>query len=166
MSSVTRFIRQINASNSYVGAATVAAAPATYAYEFHPSSGNVAGNYPPGFMVLTATTSGTLGEAILQAVNVAGASNLVLRDMGKTLKAPVGSLTGDIGYFRQVQLLYPKVLAAAQGELGGSNGSNNGVLGGAASPDVYTNYLTFYVAVVVGGAAYSTCVTHPLCGQL
>jgi len=162
MSSVTRFIRQINNSNSYVSAATVAATPATYAYELIPDAGNVVGNYAPGHMI---TASAALVAAIAALVaSVSGVSHLVLRDMGKTVRAPVGSNSGAIGYFRQVQLLAP--IGESNGFLGGASGSVGGVLGG--SPNANSPYLTFYVPVVVYGvnAAPVASVVHALCGQL
>jgi len=162
MSSVTRFIRQINTSNAYVNAATVAATPATYAYELVPDAGNVVGNYAPGHMQ---AASANLIAAVAALVSAAGgASHLVLRDMGKTVRAPVTSASGAIGYFRQVQLLAP--VGEDNGFLGGVNGSVGGISGG--SPDNYSNYLTFYVPVVVYGvnAVPAALSSHALCGQM
>lgn len=144
MSSVTRFIRQIPQSNTYYSAATIAATPASYCYQFNPSASNTVGNYPPGYM--TAASAALLGS-IAGAVAAAGAAgNLILRDMGKTVQAPVSASAGaNIGFFRQVQLLSPSALTAAQGYNGGSAGNTFGVSG--------INYLTFYVPVVVLGIA-------------
>ncbi len=151
MSSVQRFIRQLPAQ-SYFNAATVAASPSTLVYEFVPSAANVVGNYPPGYMQ---TASAALQAAINQAVNAAGAAaNLQLRDMGKTIFAPVSSLAGNQGFFRQVQLVLPAAISAAQGFIGGPAGSTFGVLGAAGTPDAYTNFLTFYVPVSVAGVNY------------
>lgn len=152
MSSVTRFIRQISPEASRFSAATVAANPATMVYELVPSASNIVGNYPPGFVQLA---SAPLILAVQQAVNAAGAaSNLVLRDMGKTILAPVGSASGNQGYFRQVQLIAPAALSASQGFNGGSNGSAFGVLGAANVPDAYTDYLSFYIPVGLNGINY------------
>ena len=71
--------------------------------------------------------------------------------MGKTIVAPIGSLTGARGYFRQVQILLPGVVSATQGFIGGPAGNTFGVLGAAATPDAYTNYMTLYVASPVAG---------------
>ena len=143
MSSVTRFIRQIPQSNTYYSAAVIATTPGTYCYEFNPSANNVVGNYPPGYMT---AANAALQGSIAGAVTAAGAAgNLIIRDMGKTVQAPVGSLTGSVGFFRQVQLLLPSALTAAQGYNGGSAGNTFGVSG--------INYLTFYVPVVVLGIA-------------
>jgi hypothetical protein len=63
--------------------------------------------------------------------------------MGKTIYAPIGSLTGDSGYFRQVQLLRPSAISAAA--------QSFGVLGGQNIPDAFTDFLTFYIPVAVAG---------------
>jgi hypothetical protein len=164
MSSVTRFIRQIPAEASRYSAATVAANPDTMVYEFVPSASNIVGSYPPGFVQLA---SAPLILAVQQAVNAAGAaSNLVLRDMGKTILAPVGSASGNQGYFRQVQLIAPAALSASQGFNGGSNGSAFGVLGAANVPDAYTDYLSFYIPVGLNGINYGPAAinAYPLAG--
>jgi len=146
MSSVTRFIRQIPASASHLNAATVVANAASMVYELVPSASNVVGNYPPGHMQLASA-------ALVAAIGAAGA-NVVLRDMGKTILAPVTSLSGNQGFFRQVQLIAPAALSASQGFNGGSAGSTFGVLGASNVPDAYTDYLTFYIPVSVAGVNY------------
>lgn len=164
MSSVSRFIRQIPASASLLNAATVAAAPGSLVYELVPSAANIVGNYPPGFVQLA---SAALVQAIGEAVNAAGgASNLILRDMGKTIQAPFGSASGNQGFFRQVQLLRPAALSASQGFNGGSAGSSFGVLGAANVPDAYTDYLTFYIPVSIAGVNYGPIAVnaYPLAG--
>ena len=164
MSSVSRFIRQIPAHASFLNAATIAAAPGSLVYELVPDSSNVVGNYPPGYVQLA---SAALIAAIGNAVTAAGAaSNLILRDMGKTIQAPVGSASGNKGFFRQVQLLLPAALNASQGFNGGSGGSNFGVLGAANVPDQYTDYLTFYIPVSIAGVNYGPIAVnaYPLAG--
>jgi len=154
MSSVTRFIRQKDLAAKYYSASSViganaAAVPAAVAancYELN--SGSVVGNYPApavGFMILG---SSALQTAIAQVVNANGnnSANLCLRDMGKTIRAPVTSATGSQGFFRQVQLLNP---VGVSSYLGGTSGNVFGVNGAAATPDAYTNYLTFYIPIVV-----------------
>ena len=162
MSSVTRFIRQIPQSNTYYSAAVVAASGnvATYCYQFNPSANNVVGNYPPGYM--TAANAALIGSVAgaVAAAGAGGAANLILRDMGKTIQAPIGSLTGSVGFFRQVQLLAPSALIAAQGYNGGLNGNTFGVTG--------VSYLTFYVPTVVlgiAGVAAATLETRA-CGSM
>lgn len=164
MSSVSRFIRQIPAQASLLNAATVAAAPGSLAYELVPDASNVIGNYPPGYVQLA---SAPLILAINEAVNAAGgASNLILRDMGKTILAPFNSASGNKGFFRQVQLLRPAALSASQGFNGGSAGSTFGVLGAANTPDAYTDYLTFFIPVSIAGVNYGPIAVnaYPLAG--
>jgi hypothetical protein len=152
MSSVTRFIRQIPAEASHLSAATIAASPASMVYELVPAASNIVGNYGPGYVQLA---SAPLILAIQQAVNAAGAaSSLILRDLGKTILAPVGSASGNQGFFRHVQLIAPAALSASQGFNGGSGGSSFGVLGAANVPDAYTDYMSFYIPVSVAGVNY------------
>lgn len=142
MSSVTRFIRQIPQSSSVHSAATVVATPATYVYEFNPSASNIVGNYPPGYMT---TASAALQAAVAAAASAAGAgANLLLRDMGKTVSAPIGSATGNVGFFRQVQLIAPASVASF-------NAGTFGVLGASNTPDALTDYLTFFVPISIMG---------------
>lgn len=133
MSSVTRFMKQVAPSNTYynVNSAVLAG---TNLYELVPSARNVVANYPPGYVQLM---SG--GSLPTQLAAQGDATNLVLRDMGKTIYAPVASLSGNAGYFRQVQLMKPGVLSSA------------GVLGAAAVPDAYSPYFTCYIAVPMNG---------------
>jgi hypothetical protein len=160
MSSVTRFIRQIPVSTTYYNAAHVIANPTTMVFELVPDSSNYVGNYPPGYM---ATASTALQAVLSQAshANAAG-DGLTLRDMGKTVYAAVGSTaapgtdprgpSATYGYFRQVQLIAPKPIGLTSNTLiGGVNGSTFGVLGAQNSPDIYTDFLTFYIPVTVAG---------------
>jgi hypothetical protein len=144
MSSVTRFIRQVPLSTTYYNVSSAILA-GNGVYEFVPTSANYVGNYPPGYMT---TASAALQNALLVA---GSATTLILRDMGKTIYAPLNSLTGDSGYYRQVQLLKPTAITAAQGFIGGTSGNTFGVLGAPNTPDQYTNYFTFYIAVPVAG---------------
>jgi hypothetical protein len=158
MSSVTRFIRQVPLSTTYYNAGTVAGSPTTLVFEFVPTSANYVGNYPPGYVQ---TASAALIAAIGQAVTAAGAAgNLVLRDMGKTIYAPVASLTGSAGYFRQVQLLLPAQISYSQGFIGGTSGTTFGVLGANNTPDIYTDFLTFYIPVSVAGVTGTNVITN------
>jgi hypothetical protein len=142
MSSVTRFIRQIPVNSTFHSASTVAGAPGTYAFELVPSASNIVGNYAPGYV---ASASAALQAAITAAASAAGgAANLLLRDMGKTVTAPIGSATGNIGFFRHVQLVAPASAASF-------NSGTFGVLGAANTPDAYTDYLSFLIPVSVMG---------------
>jgi hypothetical protein len=101
---------------------------------------------------MTAAGSGALFTGISNAVAVHTAANLLLRDMGKTVRAPVGSIGGNVGYFRQVQLLAPAAANAAV--------LNGGVLGAVSAPDAYTPYLTFYVSVAIAGVSAAAIPIH------
>lgn len=150
MSSVTRFIRQVPVSASYLNAVTILGASSTMVFELVPSASNIVANYPPGYLQ---AASAALQAAIAEAVNAHTAANLVLRDMGKTIYAQYGSgaASDPAGYFRQVQLLRPSAITSAQGFAGGSAGQSFGVLGGQNIPDAYTDFLTFYIPVAVAG---------------
>lgn len=170
MSSVTRFLRQIPTGQSVYLQGTVVnvndlAAIANAAVEFIPTSGNYVGNYPPGVVV---AASAALKAAIQTADAGLAQSTPVIRDLGKTIFAPVyngtpaatGTASGNSGFFRQVQLLIPQAIGS-QGFIGGAQGSVFGVVGG--SPDAYSSYLTFYLPTAVAGvlatAGFATTVT-------
>ena len=141
MSSVTRFLKQHDASQTYLSAPT-----RTLLLEFVPAVAGSTGNYPDGYVQ---AVSGTTLAAINLAV--AGAAGFVLRDMGKTIKARNAQNTGDYGYYRQVQFMAPRGLTAA----GAPVSASNGVLGEAAS-----NYFTLYVPVPLAGVM----ATAPISG--
>lgn len=149
MSSVTRFLKQVNPAASYLSIGDLVSNRATVVYEFVPSVGNVVGNYPPGFV--------QLASAALQVrlAELAG-SQCIVRDMGKTILAPIASLTGNVGRFRQVQILLPTFQGAANNTFG--------VLGAAANPDPYTNYMTVYVASPVAGVLAGTLSSSVVIG--
>lgn len=124
MSSVQSFLKQ------RVPSTTFFQAPAGTYYQLAAASGNLTGNYPPGYMVAVA------------APVVAGK---LIRDMGKTIKAKVGADpngTARAGFFRAVQVVDP---SAASGDL---------VLGNApVAADVGNKgYQTYYLATVVDGS--------------
>jgi hypothetical protein len=163
MSSVTRFIRQIPVSTTYYNASEFQTNSATLAYEFWPSSSNYVGNYPNGF---NDTSGGYVTQSTLllqQAIkNAFNGQAPVLRDMGKTIFAPIGTMaantpsaptaaTASWGYFRQVQLITPNVISQGPGFMGGTTGTTFGVNGAANLPDGATDYLTFYIPVSIGG---------------
>ena len=160
MSSVTRFLKQVNPAASHLSIGDLVSSSSTRVFEFVPSSGNVVGNYPPGYVQ---TASAAL-QAALATVAATPASQCVVRDMGKTIVAPIGSLTGARGYFRQVQILLPGVVSATQGFIGGPAGNTFGVLGAAATPDAYTNYMTLYVASPVAGILGGALSTSAVIG--
>lgn len=149
MSSVTRFIRQVPVSASYYNAANIIANSSSMVFELVASASNIVANYPPGYVK---TAGPELIAAIAQAANV-NPTGLVLRDMGKTIYAQYGSgaASDPAAYFRQVQLINPSAIVAAQGFAGGSAGQSFGVLGGQNIPDANTDFLTFYIPVSVAG---------------
>jgi hypothetical protein len=178
MSSVTRFLRQIPLSTTYYSADGVVQNLVNTVFEFLPSSSNYVGNYPNGFNDTTGGVVVSAGAPLLTAITSAveanggtsgtsgNAGRCLLRDMGKTIFAPVvsglasapgtGSATSPWGYFRQVQLVAPTGITQGPGFMGGVTGNTFGVLGAANTPDVYTDYLTFYIPVSVAGIAGGT----------
>lgn len=151
MSSVTRFLTQVNTSAAIFSAGNALASPATAAYEFIPASGNTVGNYPPGYVQLLPLSV----SALLNGLPVNGA---VLRDMGKTIYAGIGATPTAYGRFRQVQVLVPSV--GNNNFIGGTSGNTGGVIGGPGIGDAYTNYMTFYVPVVHNGIIPAAIVAN------
>ena len=171
MTSVTRYERQIPLATTYYDANNVV--DNQLIFEFVPSSSNYVGNYPSGFNNPTGGVVAPASPALLNAVSeivdangatqAAPAGNCVLRDMGKTIFAPVsptpadapspGNATSPWGYFRQVQLIAPKGITQGMGFMGGNNGNTFGVVGAANTPDQYTDYLVFYIPVSVAGVS-------------
>jgi hypothetical protein len=130
MTSIGRAPRQIPLSTTYYGV------PSSLAnvYDFNPTSANVVGNYPPGYMTVTTIPSIPSGS--------------VMRDLGKTVFATVGSAGTNFGWFRAVQIITPTAITSAQGFIGGTAGNLFGE-GGA-------NYYKCYIPVVLGGIAATT----------
>jgi len=148
MSSVTRFLTQVNPSASIFSAGNIA----TVAYEFIPASGNTVGNYPPGYVqVAPAPVLALLASAV--------SAGAVLRDMGKTIYAGVGATPTAYGRFRQVQVLVPQV--GNNNFIGGAAGTTGGVVGGPAIGDAYTNYMVVYIPVVNNGLIPVAMAANP-----
>ena len=162
MSSVTRFLKQVDPSTSYSSIGDLISAVSTRVFEFVPSSGNVVGNYPPGYVQAASAAL----QAALATIAATPASQCVVRDMGKTILAPIGSLTGARGYFRQVQILLPGTVSATQGFIGGLAGNTFGVLGAAGTPDAYTNYMTLYIASPLAGILGGPLSTSAVIGSM
>jgi hypothetical protein len=141
MSSIQGFLRQRNVANSLLQAPTTAGCY----YNFVAGSGNYVGNYPPGYMVAAS-------EDIAAA---ASAQSLLIRDMGKTIKAPIGTgVTATEGFFREVQLIRPVAAVSATGST--TFGVGAGVAGSAAGTVPagnagFNGYGTFYIAIVIDG---------------
>lgn len=151
MSSVQSFLKQrVSSTTTFSVPSSWLTDSPVHVYEFVPTQGNYVGNYPPGYM----QTSAALSAAINQAVSYASSAGVspVLRDMGKSIWAPISSTGTQPGVWRQVQLLVPSVVnTATQGLIGGTAGVTFGVLGAAQTPDAYTNYMTFYIPDVSNG---------------
>jgi hypothetical protein len=134
MSSVQRFIRQIQPHHAFYKAADVVGAVVANAFEFAPDASNVVGNYPPGTM--NAASSALINS--IAGLNTLSSGNLILRDMGKTVQAALSTApNGAKSFYRQVQLI----------------SLVSGVNGKVDEPNKYTDYLTFYVPITIGGSA-------------
>lgn len=144
MSSVQSFLRQRNLATSLLQAPP--SDDGCY-YVFVATAGNYVGNYPPGYMVET--------EVVLSA------QGSLIRDMGKTIKAPLGDNTASPpvlstateGFFREVQLITP---VPAVGPTGSTTfGVGIGASGALALPAGGNagdaGYNTYYIPIVVDG---------------
>jgi hypothetical protein len=146
MSSVTRFLKQHDPAQTYLSIpnnGVSVAASLVLLYEFV-ATGTVTGNYPAGYVQLVSADTTVAAEIVKQAV--AGNGNLILRDMGKTITAPVGNAAGVVGRYRQVQLLGARDLNATN--------QTFGVLGqaaGGAATSANVSYYVLYIPVPVGG---------------
>jgi hypothetical protein len=152
------YFRQICVANTYYNPLYIYANSATLIYEFIPIPTGICNrNYPPGYMTLSSTA---LITAINQIVaSKGGPSCFVLRDMGKTIYAATSAAAdASFAYFRMVQLVCPSAIpfgGVYNNQLGGPGGSGYGIFGSSATPDIYTNYTTFYIPVIVGGVGVS-----------
>jgi len=139
MSSVQSFLKQ-----RAPGSTLYTATDLTNVYVLVAGSGNVVGNYANdvGFMVTLATAGASLS----------GGTALVLRDMGKTVKASVStsattaSTTSLPGFFRQVQFLYPTATSLTFGV----NGQQAGTFPLAGNTGD-KGFNSFYIPIVVEG---------------
>jgi hypothetical protein len=159
MSSIQSFLRQRNVANSLLQA------PVNNCYyTFVAGSGNYVGNYPPGYMVLADASIATAAAV---------SPGLLIRDMGKTIKAPIGVLANTPilnpaateGFFREVQLINPVAAVSATGST--TFGVGNGVAGGAAAGTLPSagnagsdGYGTFYIPIVIDGTLATSAGTQ------
>lgn len=162
MSSVTRFLRQVPVSASFVNPGSIVSA----ALDFVPASGNYVGNYPPGYVVPAGQTG--LSTALSNAIQVANAQ-VILRDMGKTIQCQYAATVGaslaaaPIGFFREYQLLVVSPISATQGYIGGTAGNTFGVAGPAPATTPGTStYLTLYLPTVVAGVGSAVQIALPV----
>ena len=163
MTSVQRFLRQRSVGNTTL---SVPANPSTSLYVFVASPDNYVGNYPPGVMVRAVDVS----PVLLPGADGFPAGT-VLRDMGKTIKASVSagsspySDAGYPGFFREVQIVVPSVLASATASSNfgvGVGGLPEAAVGAGNLPYTYpagnpgdSGYGTFYLPIVVDGVVAS-----------
>jgi hypothetical protein len=132
MTSVLKIQRQRDLATTFLQAPKGAA----YFY-FVPNIGNNIGNYPPGYML---------------PINIVPPPGTLIRDMGKTIIAPVSfSPTAAPGFFRAVQWINPTV--AVSGNTFGIGGSAPRSLTAGNIGDM--GYRTYYVAVIVDGTIAS-----------
>jgi len=87
---------------------------------------------------------------------VAGPMGSLVRDMGKTIKAPI-SLTGTAGFFREVQMITPVTVASATASTTfgvgfNSRGAQNLPSAGNVGD---TGYGTYYIPIIIDGVIAS-----------
>jgi len=117
------------------------------------AAGNYVGNYPPGYLVA--------GPLVSALATQSGLANPVLRDLGKTIYAPLANAVtatlpfGTAGYWRAVQVLDPSFF------VGGAADGNSGITGQApgfrplatGGNNGDKGYNTYYIPIVVNGLA-------------
>ena len=135
MSSIQSFLRQRSQTSTFFQAPT----NECY-YVFVAGPGNYVGNYPPGYMQLAA------------AIPVP-AQGYLIRDMGKTIKAPLGNgVSATAGFFRAVQVISPVAAVAPTGNSTfgvGLNSAGAAVLPAGNVGDA--GYGTYYIPIVIDG---------------
>jgi hypothetical protein len=145
MSSIQSFLRQRNPATSL----TKPPGNNGCYYTFVADNGNYVGNYPPGYMVPVAVT-------VIPA-NIDTYINVLMRDMGKTIKAPLGVIANTpivnpaatSGFFREIQLIEAFGAGTAQGN---TFGVGNQFSGNAAGPNAgNAGYGTYYIPTVIDG---------------
>lgn len=154
MSSVQSFLKQRTAG------AHLYTYSATDLYVLVAGSGNVVGNYANdvGFMVTLAQAAASAGMT-----GIPSAAPVIIRDLGKTVKATVSSsvsvpTVGAVaGYFRQVQCLSPTLASLTFGV----NGQQAGTFPSAGNPGD-KGFNTFYVPVMIGGSYPSNAAGNAL----
>lgn len=150
MSSIQSFIRQRSQANTIFSAPVAPPGPGPVAagcyYVFVAGPGNYVGNYPPGYM---------------QAVDIPTGKGSLIRDMGKTIKAVIGSsdlpvpvLAGaTAGFFRQIQFIDPQAAVSATGST--TFGVGTGSQGAGTLPSAGNagdaGYGTYYIPIIVDG---------------
>jgi hypothetical protein len=171
MSSVTRFLRQIPVSTTYYSLPDSLGS----LYVLNPGQGNFVGNYPndSGFM----TSAGSFpyvqwltGQGIYSSnqeteTYIPNRSSFILRDMGKTIRAPAGAPTNTAftGYYREVQIINPGTFPVPP-PAGSNVGGSSGVIGGSTVPSTLAQYGTFYIPVTMAGLGGFAPGVYPIAG--
>lgn len=162
MSSVTRFLRQIPVSTTYYSLPDSSAS----LYVFDPDSNNYVGNYPPGLMKIApeipAVKAWMTAYGIYDQSGNAVRSKFILRDMGKTFRAPMVAGQQE-QFYRQVQILEPGPFPVPCPALSKTDGAS-GVIGGSMVPTMDSKYATFYIPVAIGGLTMSAPGVYPIAG--
>lgn len=132
MSSIQRFLKQRNLATSIIQA------PDNDCYYiFVAAPGNYVGNYPPGYMQLASVNPALIPQGTL------------LRDMGKTIKAPIGTNpSATAGFFQEVQFIAPQPSSGTFGVGQGSQGAGTLPSAGNAGD---AGYGTYYLATAIDG---------------
>jgi len=139
MSSIQGFLRQRNQATSLLQAPTN-----NCYYNFVADSSNYVGNYPPGYMQ---------SVAVNPVSSQATPALILIRDMGKTIKAPIGvsgvlSASATSGFFREIQLINPVAAVSATGSSTFGVGINSA---GAGPNPGFDGYGTYYIPIVIDG---------------
>lgn len=154
MTSVQKFLRQLNVPNTLLQAPTN-----DCYYNFVAGPGNYVGNYPPGYMQVA-------------SANPVPAAGSLIRDMGKTIKAPIGTdVNATLGFFREVQVIDPVTVASATSSSTFGVGINAAGAQSQPSGNVGdSGYNTYYIPIIVGGIVASGATLPstylPLGGQM
>ena len=100
-------------------------------------------------------------QVAADAIPAPGQGTLI-RDMGKTIKAPI-TLLGTPGFFREVQLITPVALAGATASSTFGVGINSaGAQTLPAAGNVGdTGYGTYYIPIIIDGVIATTNGTTP-----
>ena len=157
MPSIQAEPRQIPTGQQYYTGSSIFGLLFQCALDFIPAPGNYVANYPPGYVITGLDTE--LGKALLTANTSAG--QFLIRDMGKTIFASFGSLTGNKGYYRQFQLLRVNPITSTQGFIGGPTGTTFGIVGNSSvTPPSTSTYATFYLDETTAGVLGAYCGTN------
>jgi len=139
MSSVQSYLRQRNQTSTFLQAPTN-----TCYYVFVAGPGNYVGNYPPGYMLLLTDNPENIQT-----------QGCLIRDMGKTIKAPIGTnVNATSGFFRAIQLISPTPIASptSSSTFGVGEGGNGRLPATIPAGNVGDRgYGTYYIPIIIDG---------------